>query len=254
MKRNILAIGAMVLLLAVAAAAYLLRPSEEASTPVQAVPIEFTPEGAPVEPADTSTAVPTESEAAAPATDDPQAGPAGVVIYAISQNESTVRFSIDELLRNVPTTAVGVTNQVAGEIAVDFTTPANSQVGQITVNARTLATDNNNRNRMIQNEILDTAEFELITFVPVEVSGLPETIASGEIVSFRITGDLTIRSVTAPVTFEVTAILGNDGALSGYAITTVLRSVYELTIPAVPSVAEVSDEVIVELEFVAYPK
>lgn len=249
MKRNILALGLVALLLAAAAVAYLLRPSKEASAPIEAEPIAVSTEALTEPAADTPDVSSTVSQSTG--TEIQTSAP---VIYAISQAESEVRFSIDELLRNIPTTAVGITNQVAGEIAVDLSDPTNSQVGQITVNARTLATENNNRNRMIRNEILDTAEFEFITFVPTGLSGLPETMPGGEIVSFQVTGDLTIRDITAPVTFEVTATIGDDGKLSGYAITTVLRSVYELIIPSVPSVADVSDEVIVELEFVAYPK
>lgn len=237
MKRLLYAGGALALL-AVAAVAYVLRPSEEAGAPIEAIPLAS--ETAPAESA------PTESGQAAAA--------GGTVVYVIVQADSEVRFSIDELLRNVPTTAVGVTNQVAGEIAINFAAPADSQVGVITVNARTLATDSSNRDRMIRNEILDTAEFEFITFTPSAITGLPAVIEPGVEVSFQIAGNLTIRSVTAPAVFDVTASLGDDGRLTGRASAVVLRSDYGLVIPSVPSVADVSDEVLLEIDFVAAPK
>jgi polyisoprenoid-binding protein YceI len=242
---------------------YVLRPSAEASSPITAVPLELdtpTPEPAPTQVIRSGpTALPELPEAGSEPTvgaEPPVVAPAqaGLVIYTISQEESEVRFSIDEILNNAPVTAVGVTNQIAGEIGIDFTTPANTQVGVITVNARTLTTDRENRNRMIRNEILDTEEFEFITFTPTAVTGLPAAIVPGETVAFQITGDLTIRDVTLPVTFEVTAMVDAEGRLSGYAATTVLRSDYGITIPSVPSVAEVSDEVLLEFDFVAYQK
>jgi polyisoprenoid-binding protein YceI len=107
---------------------------------------------------------------------------------------------------------------------------------------------------MIRNEILDTDPYEFITFTPTAVTGMPAAIIPGETVAFQISGDLTIRDVTLPVSFEVTASVDAEGRLVGYAVTTVLRSDFEITIPSVPSVAEVSDEVLLEFDFVAYPK
>lgn len=250
MKRNLLYGGIFLIVVLIAGVAYMLRPSTEASAPIEAVPLAIP----------TETAVPEASPAATEETEAPtdeaevSTEQGGTVVYVISQQESEVRFSIDELLRNVPTTAVGVTDQIAGELAINFDAPAESQVGLITVNARTLATDNNNRNRMIRNEILDTDEFEFIVFSPTGLSGMPDRITPGAPVSFQISGDLTVRDVTAPVTFNVTAQVDDSGRLTGSAGAVVLRSTYGLTIPSVPSVAGVSDEVILSIDFVAYPK
>jgi len=43
-----------------------------------------------------------------------------VRVFRISQTRSRVRFEIDEELRGEPKTVVGTTDQVAGEIALDF--------------------------------------------------------------------------------------------------------------------------------------
>ncbi len=255
MKKNALMFILVAGLLAVAAVAYVLRPPAEASAPIEAVPLSIETE-TPIETAEVveSEPEPTAVESLDTTAEQPQTTTSGNLVYAISQQDSEVRFKIDELLRNIPTTAVGVSNQIAGEIAIDFDNPANSQVGQITINARTLETDNRNRNRMIQNEILDTADFEFITFTPTSITGLPPVITHGESVTLQITGDLTIRSITVPVTFDVTASVDTNGQLAGSAIATVLRSDYDLVIPSVPSVADVSDEVIIEFDFVANPK
>ena len=72
-------------------------------------------------------------------------------------------------------------------------------------------------------------------------------------VKFRlhVTGDLTVRDITREITFQVTVTPVSETRLEGVAKATVLRSDYELNIPSVPNVANVSDEVRMEIEFVA---
>jgi polyisoprenoid-binding protein YceI len=73
----------------------------------------------------------------------------------------------------------------------------------------------------------------------------------GQPLTFTVTGDLTIHDVSRPVTFSVTLTPESDARLTGLASATILRSDFGLTIPSVPSVADVSQEVKLELEFVA---
>ena len=124
-------------------------------------------------------------------------------------------------------------------------------MGEIQINARTLATDNNFRNRAIQNEILDTGEFELISFVPTAINGLPASATVGQFIEFTIEGELTIRDVTETVTFDVTATAVTETAIQGTATATVLRDTYGLNIPEVPNVANVENEVDLIINFVA---
>jgi len=245
MKKTFLVISAIVVLGIIAIGAYILRPSEEASAPIQATPIATQAQPSP--------AAATEAQADPTETSGIQAlepGLTGTTTYQISQAESEVRFSLDEILRGKPFTPVGVTNQVAGEISLDFD-QKQAQIGAIQVNARTLETDSDFRDRAINNEILETDEFEFITFVPTEITGLSQEVVIGQTVQFQITGDLTIRDVTQPVTFEMTATLVDASRLEGSGKTTMLRSDYGLIIPSVPSVADVSDEVLLEIDFVA---
>ena len=170
------------------------------------------------------------------------------------QAESEVRFTLNEVLSGVPTTVIGTTDQVAGEIAINLANPANSTVGVILVNARTLATDNNFRNRAIKNEILQTDEYEFVRFTPTAITGFPENPVVGETLKFQITGDLTIRDITNPVTFDVTATAVSETRLEGSASAMVARADYDLKIPNVPRVANVDEEVLLEIDFVAVPK
>ncbi len=68
-----------------------------------------------------------------------------------------------------------------------------------------------------------------------------------------MTGDLKIRDMVNAVTFDVSVTLVADNRLEGTATTVVLRSDYDLRIPSVPSVANVTDEVTLTLNFVAEP-
>ena len=110
------------------------------------------------------------------------------------------------------------------------------------------------RNRAIQNEILDTGRHEFITFTPTGISGLPEAVAVGDSFTFQLNGDLTIREITQPATFEVSVMVVSETRLEGSGSATVLRSNFDLQIPDVPSVANVTDEVMLEINFVALAK
>jgi polyisoprenoid-binding protein YceI len=195
---------------------------------------------------------------------DPTAAPAETTVEAASAqtaptlfrivpDDSQVRFSITEELRGVPTNPIGVTNQVAGDILVDLSTPANSRVGTIRIDARTLTTDSEFRNRAIRAEILESSkdQYEYIDFTPTAISGLPAQITVGQAVTFQIIGDLKIRDITNSVTFDVTATLTSDDRLEGSATTQVTRAMYNLQIPNAPGVANVSDEVELSIDFVA---
>lgn len=172
-------------------------------------------------------------------------------IFAIDQASSEVRFSLDEDLRGERVTVVGVTDQVAGELALDLNDLSTAQVGTILINARTLVTDNDFRNRAMQNQILDTGTYEFISFAPTAVTGLPASAAIGEAITFNIEGDLTIREITQPVVFVVTATAVSESQISGTATATVSRADYDLRIPNVPSVANVDDAVVLTIDFTA---
>jgi polyisoprenoid-binding protein YceI len=192
-------------------------------------------------------------EATEDATEQAAAPTGERVLFRIVPEESEVRFTLDELLRGVPTTVIGRTDQVAGDIIVDFAQPTNSQIGVIRINVRTLLTDNEFRNRAIRSEILESANdaYEFAEFNPTSLENLPESVTVGEAFAFSIVGDLTLRDITQPVTFQATVTPVSETRLEGSASTTVTRTQYNLTIPSVPGVADVSEEVALEIDFVA---
>ena len=182
---------------------------------------------------------------------DATASPNGLPVFQISQADSKAQFTIYEELMGRPNNVVGVTSQVAGQLGVNLSDLSTAKVGVIQVDARTLATDSNMRNRMIQNRILNTGNYEYVTFTPTQISGLSGSATVGQSVQFQITGNLTIQDVTKPVTFDVTAQAISNSQISGKATATIQRSDFNLQIPSVPQVANVGEQVTLEIDFVA---
>jgi polyisoprenoid-binding protein YceI len=181
--------------------------------------------------------------------------PAGdVTAFVIDPTNSTATYEVDEILRGNPNLVVGVTDEVAGQVAFDPTDLGQVQFSEILINARTFETDSSSRDRQVRGPIvLDSAsdEFEFISFQVKSVHGLPNSVAVGETVEAQIVGDLTIKGTTREVTFELTVTLTDDATITGTATTVVLRSDFGIDIPQVPSVAGVDDDVTLILDFVA---
>lgn len=259
MKKKLFAVLLLFMALLTVTACGLLEEPAAPSATLEAVPLEIdqAEEAATAVPATEvaeemeETAVPESTEPETETAETTETASGGLVVYEISPSDSEVRFELDEDLRGVRTTVVGTTDQIAGQIALDLSDLSTAQVGEIQINARTLATDNNFRNRAIQNEILDTGDYELITFVPTAVNGLPTSATVGEEINFTIDGELTIRDITETVTFSVVATAVSATQITGTATATVLRDTYGLNIPEVPNVANVENEVDLIIIFVA---
>jgi polyisoprenoid-binding protein YceI len=231
-----------------------LKPPAEASGPITAIPITVDPN---TSTAGSGGATATPAASNSSATTAPAATPSagsGTVIYQIVPADSSASFTVGEVLNGSPNTVVGTSNQVAGQIALDQNNPASAQIGPIQVDARTLVTDNNFRNRAIANQILDTNNYEYITFTPKTLSGLPDQITYGTSYTFKISGDLTIKGVTQQVTFDATVTPVDATHLKGSATTTVLYKDFGISIPQVRSVASVDNQVVLKIDFVATPK
>lgn len=225
-KATILSMISVLIMALALSACGLLQEPEQASGPIEAVPLE-------VQPAES-------------------AGDAATgTLFTIDQAGSEARFQLDEDLRGSRNTVVGVTNQVAGQLPIDLADLSGAQVGVIQINARTLKTDSDMRNRTMQNQILDAGTYEFITFTPTDIQGLPASAAVGEAISFTITGDLTIRNISQPVTFNVEATAVSDTQITGTASAVVNRTDFDLRIPSVPSVANVDEEVQLSFTFTA---
>ncbi|GIU92311.1 MAG: hypothetical protein KatS3mg011_1217 [Acidimicrobiia bacterium] len=185
------------------------------------------------------------------ASDGTATSSAGSALTFSLTDETRATFEIDEVLRGRPNRVVGTSDIVLGEFSFDPDDLSTIRIGTILVNARAFQTDSGLRDRAINGPILDTGSFEFIEFTPTAVDGLAGSAAPGDSFEFTVTGDLTIRDVTRPATFRVSATWVDEDRIEGTATAVVTRSDYGLVIPQVPSVADVSDEVTLTLSFVA---
>jgi polyisoprenoid-binding protein YceI len=174
-------------------------------------------------------------------------------LFHIVPAESQVRFIIHEELMGTPTEVIGETDQIAGDILIDFETPANSELGTVRIDLARIATPNEMRNRALRTFILEstTPELQYAEFTATTLNGLPESVTIGTAFNFQIVGNLTVHGVTNEVTFEATVTPVSDTRIEGSATTEVLYADYNMTIPEARGVANVTDEVQLEIDFVA---
>ena len=177
----------------------------------------------------------------------------GSTTFVIEAAQSEVRFILTELLMGNPTTVIGSGNGIEGRVTINFDDYSQTTISPIVIDASLLATDNNMRNGQIRRAILQTnnPDYQYITFTPTAVQGLPESATVGEPFDMTVTGDLAIRTTTQPLTFAVTVTPVSETEIHGSASATLLRADFDLQIPSVPSVADVSEEVQLEFDFVA---
>ena len=174
-------------------------------------------------------------------------------LFRIVSEESEARFSVYETFPEG--TAIGRTDQIAGDLIVDFNNPSNSQLGTIRINVRTLQTDDPDRDRSIRCCVLLTAqqEYEFADFVPTAFSELPSQVELGQTITFQVTGDLTLRGVTRSITFDVNLSVIDADTLQGFATTTVNRTDFSILNDADNGFDYhgVEEQVTLEFDFVA---
>lgn len=165
---------------------------------------------------------------------------------------STAQFKLNEVLRSIPTVVIGATNSVSGDVNITFS-PANITVGEVKINARTLKTDNEQRNGAIARMILhsDKAENEFIVFNKITITGLPETIEQGKNFTFKASGNLTANGVTKPVVFNGQGIVNANNSFTGSATTTITYGNWGISVPSLAFLANVDKDVQLTLNFLA---
>ncbi len=165
--------------------------------------------------------------------------------------EAKARYKVQEQLVgvNFPNEATGSTEAVQGVFVM---APDGSLTGShITVDLRTLKTDQEMRDNYIRTRVLETDKFPNMVFVPKRVAGLPLPLASppqAQAVGFELIGDLTLRGVTKQVTWRVIGTL-RGGTVGGQASTALSFSQFELPKPSVPLLLSVEDKIQLEVEF-----
>jgi polyisoprenoid-binding protein YceI len=191
-------------------------------------------------------------------TDEPSgnAAPAiGLTAFHIIPGESQLQYEVGEVFindNNRFAVAIGVTPQLEGEILIDSAAPQNSRIGTINADISQFKSDSGRRDNAIRGRYLESERYPTVTFVPSQIEGLLESYQAGQEIPLKITGDLTIREVTKPVSFDAIVRLDGD-QLTGQATTTILMSEFEFGPISIAGILKTEDEAKVTLNFVARP-
>ncbi len=168
----------------------------------------------------------------------------GSIQYVLVPAKSEASYAVREQLAklNLPSDAVGKTKSVAGSISLNPDGTIDSAHSKITVELSTLQTDQSMRDNFVSRNVLQTSQYPQAIFVPTQINGLSVPIPQSGSVTFKVIGDLTIRNVTKPVTWDVTGSIAN-GEATGTATTSFTFEDFSLTQPQVPVVLSVVDKI-----------
>ena len=146
-------------------------------------------------------------------------------LYRIDATQSEVTYRVDEKLAGTTHTATGTTRGIAGDIALNTTTPADSRVGDIVINVQQLTSDQQLRDERLRHDYLESNDYQTATFSPTKLTGLPDTITPNTPYDFTITGNLTIKETTKEATLTATGTQ-TDNTLNIEATTVVSLTSY----------------------------
>jgi len=212
-----------------------------------------TPTATPAPPATPTTAADAASAAGAPV--------AGQRTFVIVPAESKASYLVDEeffagALSKLGIAAgladvIGSTQEIEGRLTLnldDLSAPLGENT--FTVRMNTFTTDQKDRDKWIRENGPRFNDYPLATFTATSIEGAPAAYNEGDEVSFKLSGDLTIREITRPVTFDVTATLRGD-TLTGVATTRLKMSDFGIEPPNFANTLTVADEFGIEVQITA---
>ncbi len=235
-------------------------PAAEATTAVEVTTVAE-PTSAPTEAAAAS---PTEPADTTPADTAATEGEllTGLVTYVIVSEESSASYIADEEFfglalgkYGIPeglVDTVGTTQAIEGQFQLDWD-DLNSPLGESTFTAdlSTLESNQPRRDDWIRDNGPEFGTYPTATFVGESLEGAPTSYTPGEEVDFQLIGQMTIREITQPATFDVTARL-EDGTVTGTATAALLMSDFGITPPDFANTLTVADAFEVRIDFTAH--
>ncbi len=217
-----------------------------------AAPTQIPPTGQPdaTQPEPGPTAIPTTPPATEPPTAAaPSAGRQTGEVEGISfvvGEGSTATFTVEEQLSRLPlpNDAVVQTESLTGNVHLD------GRDSVVEIHLQDLHSDSNFRDQYIRSRMF--GDHPTGVFTVKGLDQLPDGFADGESVTEQIEGELLIRGITAPLTFEVEA--RDDGDVI-YILgrTTFTWDGLQIPKPTARSVVSLNDEVAVEVLLAVRP-
>ncbi|HVB33602.1 MAG TPA: YceI family protein [Patescibacteria group bacterium] len=166
------------------------------------------------------------------------------------EDGTSVSYRVREQLVGIdfPDDAVGRSTAVTGTIVFNRDGSIDSSRSKLTFDLRTLKSDQPMRDGFIQKRTLQTERYPTAVFVPKTIEGMPDPLKRQ--FGFRLTGDMTIHGVTAPVSWQGYATVDNNSTLvAGRASTEFKFETFGLAVPKLARLLSVNDNIALEVEF-----
>ena len=206
--------------------------------------------------------VPTAAPAAAPtAAAADTTLPIGLHTYVIVSEETTASYSVDEEffggafgkygIAPGKQDTIGRTNAVTGQFQLNWDDLA-APLGEntFTVDLSTLKSDQSLRDGWIRDNGPQFGSFPQAVFVAESLANAPTTYTPGSEVTFDMVGQMTIRDLTTPATFAVTATYQGN-TITGVAVAALKMTDFGITPPDFANTLTVKDDFEAKLEFTA---
>lgn len=187
--------------------------------------------------------------------------PEGFRTFTIVPAESQASYIVDEEffadarekynIEAGKTNTVGTTQEIAGQLQLnleDLSDPLGDN--RFTVQINTLDSDQPLRDGWIRNNGPRLNDYPVAQFVATGIQGAPASYEEGQEVQFQLVGDLTMREITQPATFDVTATLEDD-TITGTATTRARLTDFGIDPPNFANTLTVGDEFTIQVDMVA---
>lgn len=196
----------------------------------------------------------TASAATVHSTATPHALAQGTLRYVLAPEGNEARYFAREQLAGVsfPNDAIGVTKSMTGTLVVDGTGHIVPSESKFVVDVTKLKSDRDRRDGYVQRRTLETEKFPTVDLVPKEVRGLPSPLPDSGRATFQLLGDLTVKGVTRPTTWQVSARFRGD-TISGTASTGFTFDDFQMSKPSVSIVLSVDDSLHLQYDFRLVP-
>ncbi len=147
------------------------------------------------------------------------------------------------------TKVTGVTQDVEGLLQIDL---AGNTIGvnRFAVYLPTLRTDQSLRDGWIQDNALESNRFPLAVFIATQIRDAPQNYQEGDPTRFQLDGALTLRGMTLPTVWNVTASLRGD-TISASAETRLQMTDFGFDPPNFANTLTVQNEFTIRIDFIA---
>lgn len=175
--------------------------------------------------------------------------PDGVRQFVIISEESEAKYVVRESLRGIKTNAVGTTSAVTGSIFLTSEGLYDGMSASFQVDLSTLESDESMRDNYIKRNTLQTSQYPLAEFVIEQVTGFPTDYVENSEVQLTLSGTLTIRDISQPVTWSVLARQAGD-TLTATADLFITFQDFGMSPPSV-TIAQAEDEIQIQVVLIA---